>query len=73
MQELDHIRWFTAANPGPMTLNGTNQYVLGRDTTTVIDVALPSSGNIDGILEQVEAMGAKKVETILITAAGRWH
>jgi len=72
-QELDNIRWFTAANPGPMTLNGTNQYVLGRDATTVIDVALPSSGNIDGILEQVEAMGAKKVETILLTHIHRDH
>ena len=73
VQELDNIRWFTAANPGPMTLNGTNQYVLGRDATTVIDVALPSSGNIDGILEQVEAMGGKKVETILITHIHRDH
>jgi len=67
MQELDAIRWFTADNPGPMTLNGTNQYLLGRDEITVIDVALPSSGNMDGILEQVEAMGGKKVEKILLT------
>ncbi len=70
---LNNIRWFTAANPGPMTLNGTNQYVLGQDAATVIDVALPSTGNMDGILEQVEALGAKKLERIIITHIHRDH
>ncbi len=67
MPPLEHIRHFTAANPGYMTLEGTNQYLLGRDEITVIDVALTSKENIDGILEQVEAMGGRKIEKILLT------
>lgn len=67
MQPLEHIRYFTAANPGYMTLEGTNQYLVGRAEITVIDVALTSKENIDGILEQVEVMGGRKIEKILLT------
>jgi glyoxylase-like metal-dependent hydrolase (beta-lactamase superfamily II) len=73
MKTLSHIRHFTAANPGYMTLQGTNQYVLGRESVTVIDVALGSDANMDGILEQVEALGAKKIEKILLTHIHRDH
>lgn len=73
MQELEHIRHFRAANPGYMTLEGTNQYLLGKEEITVIDVALPSADNIDGILAQVEAMGGKKIEKILLTHIHRDH
>jgi glyoxylase-like metal-dependent hydrolase (beta-lactamase superfamily II) len=62
-----HIRHHTANNPGYMTLQGTNQYVVGRDRVTVIDVALSGTSNLDGIIEQVEAMGARHIETILLT------
>jgi glyoxylase-like metal-dependent hydrolase (beta-lactamase superfamily II) len=62
-----HIGKFTADNPGIMTLQGTNQYVVGRESVVVIDVALSADSNLDGIIEQVEAMGAKKIEKILIT------
>jgi glyoxylase-like metal-dependent hydrolase (beta-lactamase superfamily II) len=60
------IRHFTAANPGYLTLEGTNQYLLGRDEITVVDVALSSRDNIDGIIEQAEAIGGK-IEKILLT------
>lgn len=73
MQGVTSIRRFTAANPGYMTLEGTNQYLLGRDEITIIDCALPSSENIDGILGQVEAMGGKKIEKILLTHIHRDH
>ena len=62
-----HIGKFTADNPGIMTLQGTNQYIVGKDSAVVIDVALSSDGNMDGIIEQAEAMGAKKLEKILLT------
>jgi glyoxylase-like metal-dependent hydrolase (beta-lactamase superfamily II) len=62
-----HVGKFTADNPGIMTLEGTNQYILGKDSAVVIDVALSSDGNMDGIIEQAEAMGAKKIEKILLT------
>jgi glyoxylase-like metal-dependent hydrolase (beta-lactamase superfamily II) len=62
-----NVRKFTADNPGYMTLQGTNQYVVGKENVLVIDVALSADSNLDGIIEQVEAMGAKKIEKILLT------
>lgn len=73
MQSLENIRHFTAANPGYMTLQGTNQYLLGREEITVVDVALATAENIDGILEQAEAMGGKRIEKILLTHIHRDH
>src|SRR5919107_4069002 len=67
MNQPAHIAHFTADNPGMMTLQGTNQYIVGKDSAVVIDVALSSDGNMDGIIEQAEAMGAKKIEKILLT------
>jgi glyoxylase-like metal-dependent hydrolase (beta-lactamase superfamily II) len=67
MATPNHIRHFTADNPGIMTLQGTNQYVVGKENVVVIDVALGADSNMDGIIEQAEAMGAKKIEKILLT------
>ena len=67
MATPEHIRKFTADNPGIMTLQGTNQYVVGKDSVVVIDVALSADSNMDGIIEQAEAMGAKKIDKILLT------
>jgi len=63
MEALDRIRHFTAANPGMMTLTGTNQYLLGREEITVIDVALPGAENIDGILSRSSAWGERESKT----------
>jgi glyoxylase-like metal-dependent hydrolase (beta-lactamase superfamily II) len=73
MRLIQNIGCFTADNPGYMTDKGTNQYVLGREEITVIDVALSSEQNIDGILEEIEAMGGKKIEKILLTHIHRDH
>lgn len=67
MATPDRIRHYTANNPGIMTLQGTNQYVVGKENVLVIDVALSADSNVDGIIEQAEAMGAKKIEKILLT------
>jgi glyoxylase-like metal-dependent hydrolase (beta-lactamase superfamily II) len=67
MAPLANVRKFTADNPGYMTLQGTNQYVVGRESVVIIDVALSANSNLDGILEQAEAMGANKIEKILLT------
>jgi glyoxylase-like metal-dependent hydrolase (beta-lactamase superfamily II) len=67
MTTPDFIGRHTANNPGIMTLQGTNQYVVGKENVIVIDVALSADSNLDGILEQVEAMGAKKIDKILLT------
>lgn len=67
MATPDYIGRFTANNPGMMTLQGTNQYVVGKESVVVIDVALSADSNLDGIIEQVEAMGAKRIDKILIT------
>ena len=67
MPTPNYIRHYTANNPGIMTLKGTNQYVVGKETVVVIDVALGEDSNLDGIIEQVEAMGGKKIENILLT------
>ncbi len=61
------IRHVTASNPGLLTLEGTNQYLLGKEEITVVDVALSSGRNIDGIIERAEAAGGKKIEKILLT------
>jgi glyoxylase-like metal-dependent hydrolase (beta-lactamase superfamily II) len=67
MATPEFIGKFTADNPGIMTLQGTNQYIVGSDTGLVIDVALSADSNMDGIIEQAEAMGINKIEKILLT------
>jgi len=79
MPTPQYVRHFTANNPGYMTLKGTNQYVVGKERVAVIDVALSADSNLDGIIEQVEAMGGKRSKrfssrTFMSTiAAGHWH
>jgi glyoxylase-like metal-dependent hydrolase (beta-lactamase superfamily II) len=67
MATPDFVGKFTANNPGIMTLQGTNQYIVGKEAGLVIDVALSADANMDGIIEQAEAMGVKKIEKILLT------
>lgn len=67
VENAENIRCLTATNPGYMTLRGTNQYLLGERDITVIDVALGSNENIDGLLAEMEALGGSRVTRILLT------
>lgn len=67
VENAENVRCLTAANPGYMTLKGTNQYLLGRGEVTVIDVALGSDANLDGLLAEMEALGGTRINRILLT------
>ena len=67
VENAENVRCLTATNPGYMTLRGTNQYLLGRREITVIDVALGSDANLDGLLAEMEALGGDRITRILLT------
>jgi glyoxylase-like metal-dependent hydrolase (beta-lactamase superfamily II) len=53
---LDFER-LVAPNPGPMTLEGTNTYVVGRDPCVVIDPGPEDHGHLDHIRAEGEKRG----------------
>lgn len=55
----DHpeIARLIAPNPGPLTLGGTNSYVVGRDPAYVIDPGPDDPGHIAGLREEAESRG----------------
>jgi glyoxylase-like metal-dependent hydrolase (beta-lactamase superfamily II) len=55
----------TAPNPGPMTLDGTNTYVVGRDPALVIDPGPDEAAHIERIRQVAEARGG--IGTVLLT------
>ena len=60
------LRVVTAPNPGFMTGDGTNQYLLGETRLTLIDAALGAGPNLDRL--QAELEDAKgRIEQILLT------
>lgn len=67
VESVANVRCLTATNPGYMTLRGTNQYLLGERDITVIDVALGSDVNIDGLVAEMEALGGTRITRILLT------
>jgi glyoxylase-like metal-dependent hydrolase (beta-lactamase superfamily II) len=54
-----------APNPGPMTLEGTNTYVVGRDPAIVIDPGPADEGHIAAVRELTEARGG--IGAVLLT------
>lgn len=47
----------TAPNPGPMTLTGTNTYLIGREPTLVIDPGPADESHVEVVLEAIESRG----------------
>ena len=62
--DLDLER-LTAPNPSPMTLEGTNTYVVGRDPAVVIDPGPDHPGHIEAVRSAGEARGG--IGTVLLT------
>jgi glyoxylase-like metal-dependent hydrolase (beta-lactamase superfamily II) len=61
----DDIERLTAPNPSPMTLDGTNTYVVGRDPAVVIDPGPDDAGHIEAVREAAAARGG--IGTVLLT------
>jgi glyoxylase-like metal-dependent hydrolase (beta-lactamase superfamily II) len=59
------VERLTAPNPGPMTLEGTNTYVVGRNPAVVIDPGPDDAGHIEGVRRVAEARGG--IGTVLLT------
>ena len=58
MPEPVKVERLVAPNPGPMTLEGTNTYVVGRDPAVVIDPGPDDEGHIARVREA--ARGARR-------------
>jgi glyoxylase-like metal-dependent hydrolase (beta-lactamase superfamily II) len=51
------IARIVAPNPGPMTLEGTNTYVVGRDPALVIDPGPDDAGHAEAVAAEAERRG----------------
>jgi len=60
--DIERIR---ADNPGPMTLDGTNTYVVGRDPAVVIDPGPADGGHIEAVRTAAEERGG--IGSVLLT------
>lgn len=60
-----------APNPGPMTLEGTNTYVVGRDPAIVVDPGPDDAGHLDAVREAAEGRGG--LGGIVLTHAHEDH
>lgn len=59
------VERLVAPNPGPMTLEGTNTYLVGRDPAIVIDPGPDDEGHIEAIRSAAEERGG--IGEVLLT------
>jgi glyoxylase-like metal-dependent hydrolase (beta-lactamase superfamily II) len=60
-----------APNPGPMSLEGTNTYIVGRDPAFVIDPGPADSDHLDAIRSTAQRLGG--IGGVLLTHSHRDH
>lgn len=65
------IAWLRAENPGPLTLGGTNTWVVGRDPCVVIDPGPALPEHIEAVAAEVRARGG--AQAIALTHDHRDH
>ncbi|MDP9189298.1 MAG: MBL fold metallo-hydrolase [Actinomycetota bacterium] len=65
------VETLVAPNPSPMTLEGTNTYVVGRGPATVIDPGPADAGHIEAIRAAAGERGG--IGTVLLTHAHGDH
>jgi glyoxylase-like metal-dependent hydrolase (beta-lactamase superfamily II) len=65
------VERLTAPNPGPMTLEGTNTYLVGRDPTVVIDPGPDDAGHLEAVRASAERRGG--IGAVLLTHAHGDH
>jgi len=65
------LRRLTAPNPSPMTLHGTNSFLIGRSDLAVIDPGPLSDAHLQAILAEVGP--GQRISHILVTHSHRDH
>jgi glyoxylase-like metal-dependent hydrolase (beta-lactamase superfamily II) len=60
-----------APNPGPMTLEGTNTYLLGSDPCLIIDPGPDDPGHVEAVREAAEGRGG--IGAVLVTHGHEDH
>ncbi|MGZ8676103.1 MAG: MBL fold metallo-hydrolase [Solirubrobacterales bacterium] len=65
------VQLIVAPNPGPMTLDGTNTYLVGRGPAIVIDPGPEDRGHIEAVRKAGEERGG--IEGVLVTHSHEDH
>lgn len=68
----DHAWRVLARNPGMMTGPGTNSYLFGKDSLTVIDPGPEDQEHLQALLQAARTLG-KPIEQIVVTHTHRDH